>query len=137
MLSIDMLQQFGANTREGLGRCMNNETFYLRLVNMGLDDASFDRLEAALRNDDRKAAFEAAHALKGVMGNLALTPLYEQLSELTELLRADSDADYPALLNEIMEKRRARRCFQRDMPLNAGLKTPQGILLHSEPSSHP
>jgi HPt (histidine-containing phosphotransfer) domain-containing protein len=114
MLSIDMLQQFGANTREGLGRCMNNETFYLRLVNMGLDDASFDRLEAALRNDDRKAAFEAAHALKGVMGNLALTPLYEQLSELTELLRADSDADYPALLNEIMVKRRALIAFRGD-----------------------
>lgn len=114
MLSIDMLQQFGANTREGLGRCMNNETFYLRLVNMALDDASFDRLEAALRSDDRKAAFEAAHALKGVMGNLALTPLYESLSKLTELLRADSDADYLSLLNEITEKRRALIAFRGD-----------------------
>ena len=107
MLSIDTLQQFGANTREGLGRCMNNETFYLRLVNMGLDDASFDRLEAALRNDDRKAAFEAAHALKGVMGNLALTPLYEPISELTELLRGESGADCRALLETVLERRAA------------------------------
>ena len=34
MITIDKLQQFGADTREGLGRCMNNEAFYLRLVNM-------------------------------------------------------------------------------------------------------
>ena len=114
MLTIDTLRSFGADTRQGLGRCMNNETFYLRLVNMALDDASFDRLAAALRSNDRKAAFEAAHALKGVMGNLALTPLYESLSELTELLRADSDADYPSLLNEITEKRRALIAFRGD-----------------------
>ena len=105
MITIDKLQQFGADTREGLGRCMNNEAFYLRLVNMGLTDKNFAGLEEAVRQGDRKAAFEAAHALKGVMGNLALTPLYESISEITELLRAEKDADYPALTDEIMKKR--------------------------------
>ena len=105
MLSIDTLASFGADIQQGLGRCMNNEAFYLRLVNMGLDDANFGKLEEAVRNGDRKAAFEAAHALKGVMGNLALTPLYESVSEITELLRAEKDADYPALTDEIMKKR--------------------------------
>ncbi len=105
MLSIDTLASFGADIQQGLGRCMNNEAFYLRLVNMGLDDANFGKLEEAVRHGDRKAAFEAAHALKGVMGNLALTPLYESVSEITELLRAEKDADYPALTDEIMKKR--------------------------------
>ena len=107
MLTIESLRNFGADTAQGLGRCMNNEAFYLRLVNMGLDDANFGRLEAAVQNGDRKAAFEAAHALKGVLGNLSLTPLYEPVSELTELLRADRDADYPAILAGIREKREA------------------------------
>lgn len=105
MITIDKLQQFGADTREGLGRCMNNEAFYLRLVNMGLTDKNFAGLEEAVRQGDRKAAFEAAHALKGVMGNLSLTPLFESISELTELLRADRDADYPALVSRILQQR--------------------------------
>ena len=106
MLTIDSLSRFGANTQEGLGRCMNNEAFYLRLVNMALEDAGFSKLAAAVEKGDKKEAFEAAHALKGVLGNLALTPLYSLTSEITELLRADADADYPALLAGILEKRK-------------------------------
>lgn len=105
MLTIDALNRFGADTKDGLGRCMNNEAFYLRLVNMALDDAGFGNLATAVENGDKKAAFEAAHALKGVLANLALTPVYEPASEMTELLRAEKDADYKALLGQILEKR--------------------------------
>ena len=52
MLTIDTLRQFGANTRDGLGRCMNNEAFYLRLVNMALDDAGFGKLAEAIKDGD-------------------------------------------------------------------------------------
>ncbi len=107
MLSIEALRRFGANTQEGLGRCMNNEAFYLRLVNMALDDKGFATLAAAIESGNKKSAFEAAHALKGVLGNLALTPLYERTSEITELLRADKDADYQTLLDEILKQRDA------------------------------
>ena len=109
MLTIETLKTFGANTQEGLGRCLNNEAMYLRFVNMALDDANFDRLAAAIQADDRKAAFEAAHAIKGVMGNLALTPIYTAASEMTELLRAGKDADYPAYLEQILRQREELR----------------------------
>ena len=105
MITLDTLRQFGANTQEGLGRCMNNEAFYLRLVNMALEDGNFGKLEEAVKGGDRKAAFEAAHALKGVLANLALTPLYEPASEITELLRAEKEADYPALVSGLLGKR--------------------------------
>ena len=107
MLTIDALRQAGVNTAEGLGRLMNNETFYLRLVNMALDDAGFGKLAAAVDSGDKKAAFEAAHALKGVMGNLSLTPLYEKASEITELLRAGQEADYALLVRELLQQRDA------------------------------
>ena len=32
MLTIETLNGFGADTREGLGRCMGNEAFYFRLI---------------------------------------------------------------------------------------------------------
>ncbi len=67
------------------------------LVGKALQDANYGRLASAVEADDRKAAFEAIHAIKGVVGNLALTPLYDAASEMTELLRAGKDADYPAL----------------------------------------
>ena len=105
MLTVNALRDFGANTAEGLGRCLNNEAFYLRLVNMALDDAGFAKLAAALESGDKKGAFEAAHSLKGVLGNLALTPLYVPVSEVTELLRAEEDADYSACLAGILAKR--------------------------------
>lgn len=105
MLSIESLREFGADTDEGLGRCMNNEQFYLRLVKMAAADAGFDKLSAAVESGDIPAAFEAAHALKGVLGNLSLTPMYESLSELTELLRAGAEADYSAYMGELLHKR--------------------------------
>ncbi len=105
MLTIDALKSFGADTETGLARCMNNEDIYLRLVSMGLEDTNFDRLAAAVKADDRQGAFEAVHAIKGVMGNLSLTPLYDVASEMTELLRAKKDADYPAYLEQILKLR--------------------------------
>ena len=87
MLTIEALKNYGANTDEGMARCFNNEAFYLRVVGMGLADANFDRLKDAMAAGDATAAFEAAHALKGSIGNLSLTPIYQPVSELTELLR--------------------------------------------------
>ena len=54
MLTIDALKAYGANTEEGLSRCFNNESFYLRLVGMGLSDQNFDRLQTAVANGDAK-----------------------------------------------------------------------------------
>lgn len=105
MITVEQLKNFGANTEEGLGRCMNNEAFYLRLVGMGLDDKGFDELKEAIEAKDLDRAFEKAHALKGVLGNLSLTPLYQPCSEMTELLRARTDTDYAPLLSELLTKR--------------------------------
>ncbi len=107
MLSIDALKAYGANVQEGLGRCMNNEAFYLRLVKMGAGDANFQKLGDALAAHDLAAAFESAHALKGVMGNLALTPVLLPICEITELLRSRTDTDYGPLWNRIDAAHRA------------------------------
>ena len=107
MLTIENLKELGADTEGGLARCINNEEFYLKMVNLSLQDANFEKLRSAIDGGDMDGAFEAAHALKGVLGNLALTPLYERTSEITELLRADKDADYQTLLDEILKQRDA------------------------------
>ena len=43
-MTLDDLKAYGANVEEGLGRCMNNEGFYLRLVEMAKNEPGFDQL---------------------------------------------------------------------------------------------
>ena len=105
MITIEKLNAFGANTAEGLGRCFGNEALYLKLVATIPGEANFDKLKNSLAGKDLKAAFEAAHALKGVLGNLSLTPLYTRVAEITELLRSCTDMDYGSLLADILAKK--------------------------------
>lgn len=44
MLTVEKLKAFGANTAEGVARCVNNEAFYLRMVS----NANYGKLEAAI-----------------------------------------------------------------------------------------
>ena len=102
MITIDKLSAFGADTAEGLGRCYGNEALYLRLVNMVLNEKNFDRLKSSVDAGNLDEAFEAAHALKGVLGNLSLTPMYDKDVEITELLRKKTDVDYAPLVDELL-----------------------------------
>ena len=104
-MTIDVLRKFGADVDDGLARCMNNEDFYLKMVNMGLADERFETLRCVLEQNDLDTAFEMAHALKGVVGNLALTPIYTPISELTELLRAKQAGDYLGLYDKMKEQK--------------------------------
>lgn len=107
MLTIESLKAFGANTEEGVARCVNNEAFYIRMVGKAVVDPNFDKLSTSVASGDLDAAFEAAHALKGILGNLSLTPVLEPVKTITELLRSKENADYASLVNEIIEKKNA------------------------------
>ncbi len=105
MIDINSLREFGADVDSGLACCMNNEAFYLKLVEKSLGDPAFDNLKRAISEKDLDAAFDAAHGLKGVMGNLALTPIYDPIVEITELLRSRTDMDYNDLVEVICSKK--------------------------------
>ena len=100
MLTVKTLNEFGADTSDGLKRCMGLEDFYLDLVRSVIDDTQLSMLEKALNEGERDRAFEYAHALKGVYANLSLNPLYEPLAEMTEILRAGSGADCSGLMQQ-------------------------------------
>ncbi|MBR5419694.1 MAG: Hpt domain-containing protein [Lachnospiraceae bacterium] len=106
MLTIDSLKEYGAAVEEGLARCMNNEAFYLKLVDKAVKDPAFESLEKALGENKLDEAFEAAHRLKGALANLSLTPVCKPVSELTELLRNKTEADYGAYLKEILQQKK-------------------------------
>ncbi len=109
MLTVDALDRFGANTKEGLSRCLNNELFYLKLVKKAAESDEFEILQEVIAAGDLDRAFEIAHSLKGVTGNLSLTPLFQPINEMTELLRSRDKIDYTpflALLHDRVEQLR-------------------------------
>ncbi|MBQ7582891.1 MAG: Hpt domain-containing protein [Lachnospiraceae bacterium] len=105
MITLEALREFGADTEKGLAMCMGNEALYLRLVSTVPAEPRFADLARALDEKNYDAAFDAAHALKGVLGNLSLMPLFETASKITEHLRGRSDMDYSALMSELLAEK--------------------------------
>ena len=83
----------GVDVEEALTRFMGNEDLMLKFLLRFPEDPSFSQLKAAMEHGDAAGAFTAAHTLKGVAGNLAMTGLFRQVSLLVEDLRSQ---DLPA-----------------------------------------
>ncbi|MBR4464165.1 MAG: Hpt domain-containing protein [Treponema sp.] len=101
MIDLNVLREFGADVDAGLARCLKKEDFYYKMLNICLSDERFEKLKGLLESKDYDAAFETAHALKGVLANLGLTPIYEPISQMTEFLRARTDMDYMPLYGQM------------------------------------
>lgn len=104
MITIEGLKALGADTDSGLVRCLNNEAFYLKLVKMALEDGNYEKLKEAVSRKDLDEAFECAHALKGMLGNVSLDNLLEPVKTITEALRGKEDIDYGPLLQQMEEE---------------------------------
>ena len=79
----------------GLYRTGNDYSFYIRHLRRFLNDTNMEMLCDALNRGDMKQSFFFAHTLKGVTGNLGLTPLYQEVCAIVEPLRAREErGDY-------------------------------------------
>ncbi len=101
MLTVNALRALGANVEDGLKRCLNNEAFYLRMVDKAVTELHTDDLKTALAAGDLDKAFEHCHAMKGVLANLSLTQALKPVSEMTELLRAHTACDYTSYVENL------------------------------------
>ena len=102
MITMDALKDFGAKTDEGLARCLGEESFYLMLVDSTLNDEQIKLLIDQTQQGNLDAAFETAHALKGIYANLSLTPLYDSIFQITEDLRARKQKDYSQMTEQLL-----------------------------------
>lgn len=100
MLTIEKLKEYGADVKQGLSRCANNETLYLRLVGLFIRELADCELENALKEGNLDKAFNIAHKLKGGVSNLALTPISAPIYKLTECLRNKTQCDFESLYAE-------------------------------------
>ena len=80
---------------------MMNDILIAKLLGKFIANNSCDQLISAYESKDYREVFAASHALKGVAGNLALTPLYDLASTITEATRNSDDVDLNKEIGEL------------------------------------
>ncbi|MCH5268621.1 MAG: Hpt domain-containing protein [Lachnospiraceae bacterium] len=84
---LDKLREYGCEVDEALERFVDDEQFYRECYKVFFSGDSLKQLGAALDKGDIEAAFICSHTMKGTVGNLGLTTLYDQLVLIVEPLR--------------------------------------------------
>lgn len=87
------LEESGADVEATLKRFMGNDAIYLKFLGKFPNDPNYANLGANMESGNYEEAYKCAHALKGVVGNLGLTPIFEHVSALVEELRNKANAD--------------------------------------------
>ncbi len=81
----------GINYQSGIARFSGQEQLYEKYLKKFITDREFAGLCTAMEAKDYEAAFNSAHTLKGMIGNLSIDGLSEILAPLVEMLRGKSD----------------------------------------------
>lgn len=85
-----ILEAGGFSVDEAMKRFMNNEQLWIKFLKKFKADDSYANLVEAMAEGDGKKAFAAAHTLKGITGNLAMSRFHVLVSEQTEHLRNEA-----------------------------------------------
>lgn len=113
----EIFEKYGADYETTMTRFMGNETMYLKFLDMFFQDQNMQKLDESVKQGELRAAFEAAHTLKGVAANMGLTPFYDAVCVMVEPLRANEQRDdYTVLFQKLQEE------FQRVEALRDELK---------------
>lgn len=95
------LSKAGINAKEGIDRFNGNADLYEKYLKKFLLDSNYKNMCESIKLNDPQGAFLAAHALKGVVGNLSMNKIYQDLIPLVEVLRGGSLENVDVMLQTI------------------------------------
>lgn len=107
MSLIEEIRELGADTDDALARFMGNSGLYEKMLKKLPKVVEDSPVLSFARAGDFETATSNAHALKGVTGNLSLTPLFEKYTLMIELFRSAKNDEAIALLNETLDIQRS------------------------------
>lgn len=87
------LGKWGCDVEGALERFINDDDFYISCLSMFVLDENIGIFMENIQKQDYDAAFENAHTIKGVAGNLGLIPIYEVIAEIAAVLKAGKIED--------------------------------------------
>ncbi|MEG2957775.1 MAG: Hpt domain-containing protein [Christensenellaceae bacterium] len=98
---LEKLKEYGADITGAMGRFLNDVDLYKTCFQICLEDEAFEKLGQAIAAMEYDNAFEYAHALKGITGNMGLMPLYQVIHCMVEDLRRKEYDNLQSLYAEI------------------------------------
>lgn len=98
-----LLRENGVNVDKALERMKGNKETYKSFLREFFEDPDFEMLRESIEGQDVRAAFEYAHGLKGMAGNLGLDHVHSKISVLVEILRRGSLEGAGEACDEVME----------------------------------
>ena len=86
---ISELEALGVNTQEAISRLNNNSAVYVKMLGKFTGELENHPVMPHLESGELDTAVTNAHTLKGLTGNLSITPLYKAYTEIVALLRGN------------------------------------------------
>lgn len=112
---MEELRGLGADVDEGLDRVMGDRDLYTMML--GMFQGTVDENAVSLEDfdaGDLEELTKRIHSLKGITGNLALTPLFNRYTEILGQLRAGQAKEGKAGYEQLMPIQDAfLDCIQR------------------------
>lgn len=102
MSLLDDLKELDVNTDEGLGRFMNNAGLYEKMLKKFNATVADLEVMSYFESGDLDKALANAHTIKGVTGNLSLTPLYNAYTDIVAQIRGNNPEAAKERLAEIL-----------------------------------
>lgn len=109
--AMDSKQQHALALREtdvqgALRRFSGDEKLYFSCLEMFLKDPTLDELNSAIAEQSWDEAFTAAHALKGLAGNMGFIPLMHATGQLVVLIRGGRIKEIDDCMGQVNSKYR-------------------------------
>ena len=102
MSLLEELKTLNVDVDGGLKRIAGNEKLYIKLLGSFTKSINTYKVDADFDGNDYNDIIEKAHAIKGVSGNLSITPVYEAYTKVVDLLRAGKPEEARPILKEVL-----------------------------------
>lgn len=86
------LAAYGIDHADAMARMLNNDALFKQLAQHYRNDTNFEALRADMEVGDFETAYNHAHTLKGVSGNLSFGQLHRLAAQVCDAL-SNGDAD--------------------------------------------
>ena len=98
---LEELQKLNVDVEISLERFLGNADMYIGFIKEFPSDKSIYTIENYLDEEKWEHAFEIAHTLKGVTGNLGMTTMFEDFSKMCVAYRKNDYTEMKTIYNKI------------------------------------
>lgn len=116
MSLFDELRELGVDIDDGLKRLGGNESLYTRLLGSFVKTMKEQIVEPDFDCTEYTGTTERAHTIKGISGNLSITPVYKAYTDIVDLLRGGKPEEAREILvNIIPVQEEILQCIEKHM----------------------